>query len=300
MIRQGGRSGATRLAARDLGRACCSRSLAPKTSCSLIDGRTRVRIASFNMRSGGSLGHWSAILDAAEPDILLVQESGDPAALWPDLFEPLDLRKVVWQPVGHGLWGSGLWVRDQDIQPLDVPGFEGWVVGGIVSFRESSLHVFSVHLPPESGSYVRAANSMLDALAPILDGAPVLLGGDWNLTVSRRDPTEERRHRPGELELLSRLEDEFRVRSAWRSAHPEGLLPQTLRWTRDPAAPYHCDGIFLPDAWTAEVKAAAVLASEMWEQLSDHNPLLASWAVTLPDGGEPAKTLGHLDKPGRP
>jgi len=264
------------------------RSLNPKSLCSLINGRVQVRIASFNMRAGGSLGHWSAILEAAEPDVLLVQESRDPVALSQDLLKPLDLRQAVWQPVEHGRWGSALWVRDQDIQPLTVPGFEGWVVGGIVPFRESPLHVFSVHLAPERGSYVRAANSMLDALAPILNGAPVLLGGDWNLTVSRRAHAEERGHGPGELDLLARLEDEFQVRSAWRSAHPEGPLPQTLRWMREPTTPYHCDGIFLPDALTVGVEGAAVLGGETWERLSDHNPLLASWAVASPDGGEPA------------
>ena len=247
-----------------------------------------MRIASFNMRSGGSVGHWSAILEAAEPDVLLVQESKDPAVLSLDLLDPLDLHGVTWQPVSHGLWGSAAFLRGHELHPVAVPGFEGWVVGGFIPFGDTVLYIYSVHLPPEARSYIRAANSMLDALGTVVDGASVLLGGDWNVTVSARDPTEERRHRAGELELLARLEREFGLRSAWRAAHPSGPLPQTLRWMREPATPYHCDGVFLPDELTVGVGEVAVLAGDPWLRLSDHNPLVVSWDAASPSSGEPA------------
>lgn len=246
-----------------------------------------VRVATFNMRSGGSVNHWSAILEAADPDILLVQESKDPAVLSQDLLEPLDLRGAIWQPVKHGLWGSAAFVRGHELDPVTVPGFEGWVVGGRLQFDDSVLHVYSVHLPPEAGSYVRAANSMLDALRPLVDGGSVLLAGDWNLTVSKRDPEDERSHSAGELELLARLRDEFRLLPAWRAVHPTGPLPQTLRWMREPTTPYHCDGVFLPAAFTLGVDAVSVLAGDPWQQLSDHNPVVLSWRAGMPSDGEP-------------
>jgi endonuclease/exonuclease/phosphatase family metal-dependent hydrolase len=107
----------------------------------------------------------------------------------------------------------------------------------------------------------------------------VILGGDWNLTVGLRRSGEERNNRPGESDLLARLENEFGLRSAWDVANPDLPLPQTLRWMRNPTTPYHCDGIFLPQ-WR-HVEKATVLTGETWADLSDHNPVAVDWSPPL-------------------
>ena len=240
-----------------------------------------MRIASFNMRSGGSIQHWSEILAVAEPDILLVQETKDPSSVADAPISSTDIADAAWAAVHHGRWGSAVWFRESSLTPVPIPGFAGWVVGGEVETDSSTIYVYSVHLPPERGSYIKSANLMLDALEPLVAGAPVILGGDWNLTVGVRQPGEPRGNRPGELELFDRLENDFGVRSAWRVAHPEGPLPQTLRWVRNPETPYHCDGIFLPTALTSRVREASVLAGSPWLELSDHNPVVVDWESTV-------------------
>ena len=140
-----------------------------------------------------------------------------------------------------------------------------------------ALHLYSVHMPPDGGSYIKAANRLLDGLLPILRGTPVLLGGDFNLTVGRRQADEIRQNRPSELDLLERLEQEFGLLPVWGLTHPHRPLPQTLRWARDPKPPYHCDGVFLPTALTESVDHVRVLADSPWTELSDHNPVLVDW-----------------------
>ena len=236
-----------------------------------------MRIASFNMRQGGSHTHWRQILAAAEPDLLFVQESKDPAQFGADLLEPLPLERTIWRPTSHGKWGSALFSRSP-LAPIPVPGFEGWVTGGEVQVPAEPLLAFSVHLPSQ-GSYLQAGHNLLDALRPIVKGRPVVLGGDWNFTVCPREADDPTEHRPGELDFLERIAAEFGLKPAWRSANPMGPLPQTLRWMRDPTTPYHCDGVFLPQSEDQAVRSAIVLQGHPWDTLSDHNPLIVDWEV---------------------
>jgi len=65
--------------------------------------------------------------------------------------------------------------------------------------------------------------------------------------------------------------------SCWQAANPNCNLAQTLRWGPDQATPYHCDGIFVPAAWSRYLDQCKVLSSPVWEELSDHNPVVASF-----------------------
>ncbi len=65
--------------------------------------------------------------------------------------------------------------------------------------------------------------------------------------------------------------------NCWQAANP-GIEPvQTLRWTVDPNTPYHCDGLFVPKRWQDKLVRCDVLAGDGWNQLSDHNPVVAQF-----------------------
>ena len=99
----------------------------------------------------------------------------------------------VWSPASNGRWGSALVTRRAIVKPTPIPGFEGWVVGGQTQTSTPSF-AFSVHLPPEKGSYIKSAHTLLDRLHPIVDGASLILGGDFNLTVGLRRDFEKRQN----------------------------------------------------------------------------------------------------------
>ena len=233
-----------------------------------------MRLASFNMRAGGSLGHWRAILEAAEPDLLFVQETKRPGSFPPPSFDHHDLSRIPWAHVEHGRWGSALYSRSGGLRLVTPEAFLGWIVGSEWDSPLGRVLAWSVHLPPVAGSYIKAANKLLDLLEPSVGVMPMVLAGDWNVTVGLRAPDEERQNRPGEAELLARLADDFGVRSAWSAANPGSRLPQTLRWARDPRPPYHCDGIFLPSEWCHRITSVQVLDGSPWTELSDHNPIV--------------------------
>ncbi|MBX6366088.1 MAG: hypothetical protein IRZ00_19745 [Gemmatimonadetes bacterium] len=117
--------------------------------------------------------------------------------------------------------------------------------------------------------------AILDRLAPFGDGADLVVGGDRNVVVGVRGPDEPVRMSRGERELRARLADELGLISCWQTANPGRPLAQTLRWSANRAAPYHCDGIFIPAAWAPALVACHVISGPAWDALSDHNPVLA-------------------------
>ncbi len=247
-----------------------------------------MKLATYNMLNGGSAGHWSKILEATQADLLFAQETRDPAKFLQQTLEPLDLTNAVWEPAPHGRWGSAVFAKAAVVKPVSVPGFEGLVVGGSLTLGSAETFVFSIHLPQRKASdeasasaqaagataYVVAANHLLDSLGPIVSGAPLVLGGDWNLTIGHRHADEEMQNRPGEVELLDRLGQEFGVVSSWPTFNAGLPLAQTLRWVADRIPAFHCDGIFVPAPWAKAIRSAEVLTGEDWTKISDHNPVV--------------------------
>lgn len=250
-----------------------------------------MRMATFNMRSGGSVGHWSKVLEATNADLFLAQETKNPAEFRQQLLEPLDLTNAVWALAPNGMWGSAVYAKAATVTTVSVPRFEGLVVGGSLRLGSHEIFAFSVHMPARKAAemvlasqkagtvtqYVIAANQMLDELGPIVGGAPLVLGGDWNLTVGRSHAEEGLPNRAGELELLDRLERDFGVVSSWPTFNAGRPLPQTLRWVKDPVPAFHCDGIFVPATWAKAIQSAHVLAGDDWTRLSDHNPVMVEF-----------------------
>jgi hypothetical protein len=238
---------------------------------------TPVRLATFNLRGGGSARHWEALDEWIAPDLCFVQEARDPARF---RLPPDAPPAGVWAPVGHGRWGSGLVARGAEVVPIPVPGFQGWVSGGALRVGGRELTAFSVHVPQAPKTFVHSANALLDALGSLGLSGPLVLAGDWNVAASRRSPGDPIRFTKGEAVLLDRLERELGLVSAWQALNPDRPLEQTLRWTRAPLLPFHCDGIFVPSAWTGALRRAEVLQGEPWRTLSDHNPVVVE--IDLP------------------
>jgi len=233
-----------------------------------------VRIITYNFLLGGSAARdaWNSVRRLA-PDILLAQECR----------MPRDPRsRGLWAEAAARRWGTGVFLARGRIRPIEVPGFAGWISGGELDARawitDRPLRVFSIHCPRGERGYVRTMHSILDALAPLAAGADLLLGGDLNVACGMRGPRDSIPISNGERLLLERMARDFDLMACWQAMHPRSPLAQTLRWTGNRAAPYHCDGIFAPRAWRQRLLRCEVIAGASWNRLSDHNPVLAVFA----------------------
>lgn len=113
-------------------------------------------------------------------------------------------------------------------------------------------------------------------IAKVVDGGLLVIGGDFNLTVGERLATETMSTTKADLAIQARLRDEFGLVNCWQAANPGMALPQTLRWSSDRGeSPFHCDGIFIPSAWSSRLTGCSVLNGEEWKSMSDHNPVVA-------------------------
>jgi endonuclease/exonuclease/phosphatase family metal-dependent hydrolase len=243
-----------------------------------------LRVAAYNFLSGGSLaraGHWTRLATELGCDIVLAQECRRPQDSPGERFRPRDGDTLLWAPVAARRWGSAVLVRGLPATPLPIPRFRGWVVGAEIAGPgwpgPRPLRLFSIHCPAGERGYVRTLHAVLDRIAAVRAGADLILGGDFNVVVGQRQPGERLTMSRGEVAILERLAAEFDLISCWQAAHPGRPLAQTLRWSADRVAPYHCDGIFVPSTWGGRLAACRVVRGPRWATLSDHNPVLADF-----------------------
>jgi exonuclease III len=240
----------------------------------------------YNFLRGGSArraGHWSRLRARLGADVVLAQECRPPQDAPGEAFRPGPDDTLVWTPAAARRWGSAVFLHGRRGAPLDVPGFAGWVVGteleGPSWSRGRPLRLFSIHCPAGPRGYVRTMHEILDRVAPLGAGADLVLGGDFNVVVGHRQPGEPIPVTRGEREILDRLSAELGLISAWQAAHPGRPLAQTLRWSANRSAPYHCDGIFVPATWGRRLRSCRVVTGSRWTKLSDHNPVLAEFTA---------------------
>lgn len=240
-----------------------------------------MKIATYNLRFGGKASqriHWSEIFEVVDPDIFLVQETCHPEMYMTAQLYDTYRDQIHWIKAGENNWGSAVFVRSGKIKPIIIPEFEGYLVGVKVDgckwsgITGRSLCVFSLHAPVP---YKRSVNQILDFISTFSGDFDLIIGGDFNLTTGVRHPKEKLQDQT--LWLLDRLRKEFNLMSCWQAANPNQDLPQTLRWSGDKTQPFHCDGIFMPAHWYRYLDDCEVLVSPIWERLSDHNPVVATF-----------------------
>jgi len=240
-----------------------------------------MKIATYNILKGGSKrSHWATMIEDHNVDLLLVQESYSRKEHLPSMLFPT-MGESVWDKAEPNQWGSGIFSKTGSLKQIHVPRFNGWVVGSEI--RDASwqsnietVFVFSIHAPAGNGGYAGQVNLLLDEIARISNGKEVILGGDFNLTVSHW-PESERPSSKKNLAIQERLDKEFGLINCWQEANPNREPQQTLRWTRDRTTPYHCDGVFVPKYWKEQLQDCSILSGECWNLLSDHNPVVATF-----------------------
>ena len=237
-----------------------------------------MNLGTYNILKGGAKRcHWQRLIEDHQVDLLFIQESYPHDEHLPPLLFPQHRGSSVWASAPPNKWGSGVFSSSGTLSRLNLPSYDGWVVGGLLRNAAwlpdcDEIHVFSLHAPPGEGRYPGQVNRILDEISEIAKGSDVIIAGDFNLTVSF---CEDASIKSSNIAIHERLADEFGLMNCWSEANPGQPLAQTLRWSRDRTIPFHCDGIFVPQRWKPLLKSCVVLSGQEWEELSDHNPVIA-------------------------
>lgn len=228
----------------------------------------------WNVECGRATAGALEIADQVAADAVFLQE-GSVDHSWKG-------PKCSAQVPGRG-WGSAVLVRDGGLQSIAILGYSGWVTGGCWRPKApgvfNAIYLFSMHSPtanedePRSG-YVAESLKIVHAIcAAVPSGAPLVIGGDFNFkSFGERLPNELPANEGSELDALKQFRD-LGLLVAWRDSHHGLPLPQTLRWKKAPATPYHCDGFLLRGVDVRTVQCE-VLSSEVVTRQSDHNPIV--------------------------
>ncbi len=255
--------------------------------------RDDMKLLSWNTAYGRGTAAAIELADRVGADVLMLQE-GQPGDLW--------RGKAVGARVVDHAWGSWVLTRSGSLEPIAITGYSGWVSGArwwrYGADVDEPLYLFSVHSPTPSrneprATYVAESRSIVATIcACVPTTAPLLIGGDFNFrSLGQRLPSETIQTEHAELEALQ----EFRghgLSVAWQDCHRGEPLCQTLRWVKDPAVPYHCDGFLTRNLELAHVRCD-VLLPESDVPHSDHN------AILLKILGKPQGRRGNADRPTR-
>jgi len=242
-----------------------------------------MKIAMYNMQNNSkSKDNWSVLFDEEQPDIVLAQESLPLDQYERPLFEESWSNNVVWAPVWPK-WGSAVYAKSEHPRPLELPKYHGWVVGveldnTAFTLTGRNVRLFSLHAPSRQGQYHKVVGKILDMLQDCRNGCDIVIGGDFNLTVSKRHESEEQKNEKINLDIQARLRSDFGLINCWQTMHPDTPLAQTLRWDTNRAPAFHCDGIFVPASWASRLVSSEVLSGEKWDGMSDHNPVVAGFS----------------------
>ena len=232
-----------------------------------------MRIASYNIRSGGKGGafsQWQSIMSHASPDILLVQESYDPKKYIDPIFYEQNQNQFIWQPKPSNeqriQWGSAIYVRTGKIKPIQPPEkYQGYVIGAEVEGfvwgqEELNLRILNFHAPTP---YKASFNEILDWLVSSFDfedGYLWVIGGDFNDAISL---------------AVNLLRIELGMIPCWQNMNEYSF--EILPTLRQRGKLYYCDGIFVPAVWYQWMYYPEMLILSDWESLSDHDPVIASF-----------------------
>lgn len=240
-----------------------------------------MKFLTWNTKYGRGTSAALALAGTLDADGMLLQEAS-PRRDWSG--------PMVGTTVAAQDWGSWVLLRAGRVEPVDIDGHAGWVTGGRVTWPESAdpaeAYVFSVHSPTsEPGSprvsYVDESLRIVTAIcAKVLPGVPLIIGGDFNFkSLGVRAASEVLRNTPQERQALRQFR-ELGLSLAWQDCHPDEPLPQTLRWTRDPATAFHCDGFLLRDCGGMTVRCEVLCSPEI-AAASDHNPVFLEVALAV-------------------
>lgn len=236
-----------------------------------------MRIATWNLLFNKAAGLWPGLWNRIGLDLLFLQETERPETN----------LSCYWENVPGNKWGSAVILRSGQIEPISVPDYDGWVVGGelldgAIPSGGKRLFVFSLHSPSPSTqvdrkSYIKEVDAVLTRIETLVPpGSQLLIGGDFNFTIGERQPGEFQETKKAERAVVQRMRD-LGLESCWSISHPDLPLEQTLRWVsdRDPhkATPFHCDGIFVPRCW--KDKTSCEVFTSSCYRISDHNPVVA-------------------------
>ena len=237
-----------------------------------------MKLVTYNLHLGGRRGggsHWDLLDSTFAPDIIFAQEATRVKG------QIEGKREAVWKRVNGRDWGSAVVVRGSIVEELNVPMHPGWISGCVADVNDiGTIAAISVQAPTIAGKkYPVLVKEIISAIAAMRIGVPIVIGGDLNLiSAGVRQPTELVTTTPAELTLLQQMLDDLGLVSCWGVANPEAELPQTLRWSRDPEIPYHCDVLLVPETW--KIDACDIPQGEPWTRLSDHSPVIAGVTPT--------------------
>jgi endonuclease/exonuclease/phosphatase family metal-dependent hydrolase len=156
---------------------------------------------------------------------------------------------------------------------IELPGF--------ASHSTRPLKAFSVHTPTKAASnYICEAQKILAFLKEQAGAADLIVGGDFNFTISKRIAGEMTPQSTLELDLIEYMEQTIGLVNCWQAMNPDTRLPRTFH-SRDTSTG-HLDGIFVSKRLWHHLVACEIRGEQHSWTEGDHYPVVAEFDDVTP------------------
>lgn len=115
---------------------------------------------------------------------------------------------------------------------------------------------------------------ILDEIKKLAEGRDVIIGGDFNLTVSHW-PRSRRPVSKQDLAIQARLADEFELLAG---GEPGPAITSNASLDRGPHHPLPLRRLVCAEGMEGRLQSCVVLSGDDWNRLSDHNPVIACFS----------------------
>ncbi len=230
-----------------------------------------LRILTWNLFKNRGATNLSQLVSEYRPDIALFQESKS-VSFGDQSFTEMPPNMQ---------FGNTVIVLGGSIERIPIREWTGCITGGELKHKKLSnkhrVFVFNVHLRkghPYPNSYPKSAQQSFAAIHAVVPrDSKLIIGGDFNFYSLHPIVANTLVNRPaGESRVLDEI-GRLGLISCWSDCHPNLEAQQTLRLATQPQTPFHCDGIFVPRAWSGSIECAIVDSNLV--KISDHNPVVA-------------------------
>jgi exonuclease III len=257
-----------------------------------------MKVVTYNFCKGGPNFHaLHKVLAELQPDILFAQELRDPQRYVAETkvsLRTLGYQNPIWCPVPDNSerWGSAIFTKRDVLTPIDIQGpLRGWVVGGecdllqLFDQQPGPLKLFSVHTPTrDDGNHICQLQLALEYIAEYIatheSDASLLVAGDFNVTISSREPSDDARTTSLEQEISTYFRRTLGLINCWQTIHPSAPLSPTYH---SYLSKTHIDGIFISAQWCKYLKTSSIVGENHWTIGGDHYPVIADFDSEKPE-----------------
>jgi exonuclease III len=211
-----------------------------------------VKVLTLNVRGikgPEKQNHLALYAKRQRADILLLQETN-----LPDITDLPTLHQynIIQNPAIHASSGTAIGISTQLQLHIMIHSQHNLIPGYLqtchITLHNIEFQILNIYMPINTIQAINVANTLKTHLANIPIDRQILIGGDWNVTLTPQDRENHTEKRTALAQLISRTTQMYNLIDVWRRTHPESNQ-YTYRGNQPTHPKSRLDRIYISKQW---------------------------------------------------